>query len=648
MYLKTNAPRRTRVVRRHLFQHEPRLSSPATLTGDTVGVQDASISQAGVMSTGTQTINGLKTFDDGIATGDPGDNARGVQLINNSSTCPNPAAGSTTICTKAGLAYIHENGGSDVLLRTVTDAISKNATLVTVCATGCNFSGIQAALDGTTSSASSPVLIVVMPGQYDVSSGVTLDPGTDSYKSIIGWSQDSVKVTSSNVAVHTITCTALTSNDLVGVTIADMTIEHTNASSVIEFQTSTNDHRFDITLRGLHLKGSLFPIVMQGSIAGVTTVLPSVVNVFDSFIEGEGDLVTLSGSLQYFSRSNVMRRFPTPSVSNIQFSCFNPYDMKYTGASFDSRGDSCVGSYNMSSGSTATVPAGCAMLRTGDSGGTRFDLSGFYGECSAAPSYTSATVGTMLYIGSSVAGHANVNVSNSTFRYTATASGQTMYGLFMAGGGDQVILSNVRFIPGFGAGTETAFHSATPATTYSEVLLDRVVYDSNTMHASIQVRNIEPTISYATLNAMDSVALPTTGASFDANSELRVYTNGTTLSSSWRNGRISDVFESQSLFAPQFRVYWKAATGTSGSTTWKFCYCTVTPPATFPCTVSTFTTVQQTVAASGQIYVTPWTNLTAGLVAGQPIVWTLQRDSTNTTMSGDAQVSAVEIAYGVK
>jgi len=63
----------------------------------------------------------------GLVTADPGDNLRGVELTDNTTSCPDPAAGATSICTKAGVAYIRDTGGPDVALSTAAGTVTSVA-----------------------------------------------------------------------------------------------------------------------------------------------------------------------------------------------------------------------------------------------------------------------------------------------------------------------------------------------------------------------------------------------------------------------------------------------------------------------------------------------------------------------------------------
>ena len=109
---------------------------------------------------------------------------------------------SMVVGTGATLDYTASGtiNASSVAGSAITGLIRKNGYMVTVCATGCDYATIQAALDGTTATSAQPVTILVMPGTY--AECLTLDT-VDSYKTIAGPGQDAATITcTSSVEQH--------------------------------------------------------------------------------------------------------------------------------------------------------------------------------------------------------------------------------------------------------------------------------------------------------------------------------------------------------------------------------------------------------------------------------------------------------------
>lgn len=84
------------------------ISSSAAIDGSKIVAATGAL--AGVVTTSSQTIAGVKSFTSGISTGSPLDGTRGDEFIDNSATCQDPAAGNTAICTIGGVVYTKDTG----------------------------------------------------------------------------------------------------------------------------------------------------------------------------------------------------------------------------------------------------------------------------------------------------------------------------------------------------------------------------------------------------------------------------------------------------------------------------------------------------------------------------------------------------------
>ena len=119
----------------------------------------ASASVAGAVTTGAQTLAGLKTFQDGINTGST---AGGTEYIDQATVCTDPATGNTGVCTIGGKLRIKDTGtataaipsSSLVATSTIAAIAANTVTCTTACtAIGMVTCGVAIPLDGTNTAA---------------------------------------------------------------------------------------------------------------------------------------------------------------------------------------------------------------------------------------------------------------------------------------------------------------------------------------------------------------------------------------------------------------------------------------------------------------------------------------------------------------
>lgn len=548
----------------------------------------------------------------------------------------------------AGLAALlsDEEGASGGFLRS-SAAVLKNSSLVTVCASGCNYSTIQSALDGTTGTSAQPVTILLMPGTY--SECVNVDE-TDDYKTLASLGLHAAKVSCTTDAEYAFQYTGSSGADLDKFVIEGLYIETTGSSAwAVEFQFSgLGDARGDLTVARSKITSanSGNGIRLWGAYTTSPTKSPSELVIYDNEISAGLLGVSIGQHMNVNSSSNVIRMSTTASPEG---KCFGDHGITalFSGTTFRSYNDDCEATSQSTGAAEIDTACGvCFYVGLHDNlvVGMRVKAT-MTGAFSDAPKcWTIGTTTTTI-----TSGH--LEVVDSTCDYTTGDAAQIAKAVTIWGGA-RTTLRNVR-ISGSGPGTEYDVFLHSGSTSVGWVRYEGLVYDTISKAGSAKFQALNPKVIKSFLRAVDSVALPATGAPLDANSEYGLFDAAADENRSWRNERVSDLYDADSLHTPQFRVYWKPDSATAEDVVWRVGICAAAQDAAFPCTVASFSSVTDTVTggAAGDLYVSDWTSLPSGiLTAGYGLVVTVSRDADNGTddMTGDAALVGVEISYGVK
>lgn len=538
--------------------------------------------------------------------------------------------------------------GATSSVQTQLDARApRNSKYVTVCASGCNYSTVQSALNAANGTSTAPFVIVVMPGTYTECLTVG---SAQSYVTVVGAGRYASIVNCATSGSHTLALDASTADvnafEIIGMSLT-ITLSIGDLSDVVTvLPTISGDYRFDLIVRDSYIGGvsSSDDFLVRGTALTSPTKDPSRFILTNNIIEGPDDLVGVGDHLNVYSYGNTMR-----SLSGYAYlsRCFHDLGANgtFSDTTFISSGDSCYAESGLTSATPAIhVSAGAVHFSYGFGKATVSAMTAWVVNTSAS------VAGAEPFVVGATTGAANLEISGTTVKMETRGASQQAYGVTVFGNG-RVVLRGVRF-DSSGSGTETDLYTDSTTTAMSYLYLDETTYSTTSFNGSAVVAALNPKVLRNFLRAKDSVALPATGASFDANSELRQFDPATAWNASWRNERVSDLYESQSLYTPAFKIYWRAASATSGAVIWKVGICATAVDEAWPCTVSSFTSATGTVTASpaGDLMTTTGNLPTGILSAGKALVVTVQRDASNgsDTMTGNAEVVGVEISYGVR
>ncbi len=550
-----------------------------------------------------------------------------------------------------------ETGYELIATEEVADA-DLSAQVVTVCASGCDYATIQAALTATVSigTASAPVLIQIQPGRFSECVDVL---HTNDYTTLRGAGMDASEIYCATGSEAALQFTP-TSGNLQAFFLEDLKLTQTNASGgySLNFDPSTNDARFDLTIArvqfyGVGANGTDGTVVIRGTGTTSPSLAASEAVVQSSKFIGTAG-TSIGQHLNLASQGNVFRL----STSTTEAKCWGDHgsSVAFTGTTFTSIGDDC----ETSAVTNSPIDQACGVCFY--SGMERNYVHGM--RVRSVSTSNNADGPSCWGIGEAGgAPSSSLEIVASTCEYVTGGAAQTGYGVF-AFVESRLTLRDVR-IHGSGPGTEydilvPGATVGTPvtgeyATAAAWIRYDNLIYDSALIHASATAKfqAINPTIVKKWLPASAMKPLPATGAAIDANSEYFLFDAAADENASARNERVSSLYDSMSLYAATFRVYWKPDSATSGAVVWRVGVCAAAEDEAFPCSVSSFTSVTDTVSggAAGDLYIADSSALPTGILsAGKGLVVTVSRDADNgsDTMTGDAALIGVEIAYGVK
>ncbi len=528
-----------------------------------------------------------------------------------------------------------------------------SANKVTVCATGCDYATVQAALTATagTGTATAPITIQIQPGRYSECVDVT---HANDYTTLVGsGSRDDSEIYCNTASESTLFLTSTASATLSQFAVENLKFTNANATLpyVVNFDEGTNDSRFELTIRGCALWGTALSsvVVFRGTSVAIPTGDPSTVEIRDSYVN-DGTGLNFGNHTSLLSYSNEIHAGMQTGMAASEAKCFGDHGMSavYEGTRFISVGDNCEAksgppSSNIDSPGAVAIYGGAA---------TNF-VSGMRARVTSVGG--AGTLGTNCFsIGAAGAAAGTLEVVGSTCDYFTTTASQNLGGGASVYGDGRLILRNVR-LRGSGPGTNNDIFIASDTTPLAYIRYDGLIFDTTSVAGSGLLQPLNPPVIRNVLRAGTSVALPATGATLDANNEFRQFDATADENASWRTERVSDLYDASSLYTPSFKLYWRPVSGPGATVvSWRVGICVATTDDPWPCTVSSFSSASGSanVSAGNDLVITSGTLPTGILSAGKALVVTVQRDGDGSVATddyaADAELGLLEISYGVK